>query len=395
MFTLSNLLKRGSNYLLLVLLARSIPVHVFGTYSAYINIIGVLLLITNFGFSEYLLVNSEDSKMLKTNSSNFLQISFVLFVIIFLGLCVFPLDDSMLAALTLIKIFLETSFYNILLAYYQVENKIKIMSITNIVSGASVIIISLFCYLSDHEIYTYFFYINLVYIVIVIIHLLRIEFKFTFITETISYIKTRFSDLKYYGISMITIPIYMMAPTVIGSFLLEPETLAQYQIAFSIANILLLVSVSLLQEGYVKFIAYKNDILELTKLLKKTATKIILINLVILILFIVFGEELLMFVYKKEEYLKAYSPLLILLFANMIFMFASITAVIMVVLKLQKEKSKYHIEFIVISIFFGLLLTYLYGINGLASSYIILYFYSTFRYIKKYIKIYKLELLKK
>lgn len=395
MFTLSNLLKRGSNYFLLVLLARTVPVTVFGTYSAYINIIGVLLLVTNFGFSEYLLVNSEDNRLLKTNSSNFLQVSFLLFIIIFIGLCFFPTDDSILAALVLIKIFLETSIYNILLAYYQVEKKLKIISITNIVSGASVIILSFLCYLFNYKIYSYFIFINIAYTIILIFHLLRIKFQTSSIKKSISFIKTRFLDLKYYGISMITIPIYMMAPTVIGSFLLEREALAQYQTAFSIANILLLVSVSLLQEGYVKFLAHKNDILELTKVLKKTATKIILINFVILILFIVFGEELLMFVYKKEEYLKAYYPLLILLFANMIFMFASITAVIMVVLKLQKEKSKYHIEFIVISIFFGLLLTYLYGINGLVSSYIILYSYSTFRYIKKYIKIYKLELLKK
>ena len=66
----------------------------------------------------------------------------------------------------------------------------------------------------------------------------------------------------------------------------------------------------------------------------------------------------------------------------------------MVVLKLQREKAKYHVEFILISIFFGLLLTHFYGINGLASSYIILYTYSTIRYVKKYIKIYKLELSK-
>ena len=394
MFTLSNLLKRGANYLLIVLLARSIPVSVFGAYSAYINIIGVLLLITNFGFSEYLLVNSENGKMLKTNSSNFIQISFILFIIIFLGLCFLPIDDSTLAALVLIKIFLETSIYNILLAYYQVENKIKIMSITNIVSGISVIILSFVCYLLDYEIYTYFIIINIVYIAILVIHLLRAKFQLIPIIEIVSFFRARFLDLKYYGISMVTIPVYMMAPTVIGSFLLDPEVLAQYQIAFSIANILLLVSVSLLQEGYVKFIALKHDVLKLTNALKKTGLKIIFVNVLILILFILFGEELLLFVYKKEEYSNAYFPLLILLFSNMIFMFASITAVIMVVLKLQKEKAKYHLEFILISIFFGLLLTHLYGIYGLAFSYVLSYSYSTFRYVKKYIKIYNLKLLK-
>ncbi|CAI8322966.1 MAG: Uncharacterised protein [Polaribacter sejongensis] len=389
MFTLSNLLKRGANYFLIVLLARTIPVSVFGTYSAYINIIGVLLLVTNFGFSEYLLVNSENNRLLKINSSNFFQISILLFIIIFLGLCFLPTEDSTLAGLILIKIFLETSIYNILLAYYQVEKKINIMSITNIISGVSVIILSFSCYLLDSEIYTYFIFINLVYIVILIIHLLRAKFQIRSIIEIVSFIKTRFLDLKYYGISMITVPIYMMAPTVIGSFILEPEVLAQYQIAFSIANILLLVSVSLLQEGYVKFVSCKHNILELTKVLKKTGSKIILVNVFILVLFILFGKIILLTVYKQEAYLEAYYPLIILLFGNIIFMFAAIFAVTMVVLKLQKEKAKFHLEFILVSMFFGLLLTYIYGVYGLLSSYIILYSYSTIRYMFRFNEIYK------
>lgn len=394
MFTISNLLKRGANYLLMVFLARTLSVSLIGSYSAYINVIGVILLITNFGFSEYVLVNSGNEVLRKKNASIFLQISTLLFFIILLVSFVIPLNDLRLAVLVLIKIFLETSIYNILLAYYQVEDKIKVMSITNIISGSSVIVISIIFYFHNYEIYTYLFFINIIYLVIVTFHFLKIKLNFLSITEIRSFLKTIFLDLKYYGIAMITIPVYMMAPTVIGSFLLKPEVLAQYQIAFSIANILLLVSVSLLQEGYVRFIACQHSILKLTKELKKTGLKIILINLFFLILFIVFGEELILLVYKKEEYLNAYYPLLILLFSNMIFMFASIAAVIMVILKLQKEKAKYHIEFIFISIFFGLLLTYIYGIYGLASSYIILYSYSTIRYVKKYIKIYKAYNLK-
>lgn len=378
----------------MVLLARTLPIAVIGTYSAYINVIGVLLLITNFGFSEYVLVNSENELLRKKKVSIFLQISSMIFLVLLLLSLLVPLNDVRLAVLVLLKIFLETSIYNILLAYYQAENKIKVMSIANMISGSSVIVISILLYLNNHQIYTYLVYINIIYLAITAALFFKIQFRLESILKIRSFLRTRFSDLKYYGISMITIPVYMMAPTVIGSFLLEPEVLAQYQIAFSIANILLLVSVSLLQEGYAKFLAYQNNVLGLTNALKKTGLKIISVNLFFLVLFVVFGEELILLVYKKEEYLEAYYPLLLLLFSNMIFMFASIAAVIMVILKLQKEKAKYHLEFIVISIFFGLLLTYLYGVYGLASSYIILYSYSTFRYVKKYIKIYKTDSVK-
>jgi len=42
MFTISNLLKRGANYLLMVLLARALPVAVIGSFPVYIAVIGVV-----------------------------------------------------------------------------------------------------------------------------------------------------------------------------------------------------------------------------------------------------------------------------------------------------------------------------------------------------------------
>lgn len=392
MFTISNLLKRGANYLLMVFLARTLSIEVIGTYSAYINIVGVLLLVTNFGFSEYLLVNSNDSVTQKKHLSIFLQLSLIIFLILFIASLILPLSDWTLAALVLVKIFLETSFYNIFLAYYQVKNKIKILTLTNFISGGLVIAFSFVFYLYSVNIYTYLVAINCIYILINLLLLFNVNFKLESFTKIKEFLKIKFLDLKYYGIAMITVPIYMMAPTVIGSFLLNPEVLAQYQIAFSIANILLLVSVSLLQEDYATFIESKNDIVGLTKKLKKTGIKIILVNLLFFILFAVVGEQLILLVYKNEAYLEAFYPLLILLFSNMIFMFASVAAVVMVILKMQKEKAKYHFEFIGISIFFGFILTYICGIYGLACTYIILYTYSTFRYLWKYNKIYKISI---
>ncbi len=387
MFTASNLLKRGANYLLVVLLARSVSVSIIGTYSAYINIIGVVLLLTNFGFSEFILVNSKNENELKENVKKFLQISLAIFFLFVLGTLILPTIDKGLATLILVKLYLETNIYNIFLAYYQVKKKIVIITISNIILGTLTAIVSYLFYWLNKDIYSYLLGVNVLYILIMLFHFVYIKFIFSSLNDIVVFVKKRFSDLKYYGISMVTIPIYMMAPTVIGSLLVPVDKLAYYQIAFSISNILLLVSVSLLQVGYVKFLEYQDNFQELKKALKKTGIKIIIVNVMFFLLFAVFGQEILLLVYKKQEYANAYIPLLILLLGNVIFMFASIAAVVMVILKLQKEKAKYHIEFIVISILCGLLLTYLYGVYGIATSYVVLYSYSTFRYIKRFLEI--------
>ena len=389
MFTFSNLFKRGANYLLLVLLARSISISEIGVYSAYLNVLALLVLITNFGFSEFLLVNSENKNQLKVNTINFFQISLCIFAVLILLSVLIPLKDNILCVLVLIKIYFETTIYNILLAHHQVAKKLRVITIMNITIGLFVILTCILCYFFKENIYTYLISINLVYGFTFFYLFSSIKIKFSPLKNVFIFIKKSFSNLKYYGLTMITVPIYMMAPTVIGSLLLEPEILAQYQAAFSIANILLLVSVSLLQEGYVKFVSCKHNILELTKVLKKTGSKIILVNVFILVLFILFGKIILLTVYKQEAYLEAYYPLIILLFGNIIFMFAAIFSVTMVVLKLQKEKAKFHLEFILVSMFFGLLLTYIYGVYGLLSSYIILYSYSTIRYMFRFNEIYK------
>ncbi|MGY8938784.1 MAG: oligosaccharide flippase family protein [Flavobacteriales bacterium] len=389
MFTFSNLFKRGANYLLLVLLARSISISEIGIYSAYLNVLALLVLITNFGFSEFLLVNSENKNQLKVNTINFFQISLCIFAVLILLSVLIPLKDNILCVLVLIKIYFETTIYNILLAHHQVAKKLRVITIMNITIGLFVILTCILCYFFKENIYTYLISINLVYGFTFFYLFSSIKIKFSPLKNVFIFIKKSFSNLKYYGLTMITVPIYMMAPTVIGSLLLEPEILAQYQAAFSIANILLLVSVSLLQEGYVKFVSCKHNILELTKVLKKTGSKIILVNVFILVLFILFGKIILLTVYKQEAYLEAYYPLIILLFGNIIFMFAAIFSVTMVVLKLQKEKAKFHLEFILVSMFFGLLLTYIYGVYGLLSSYIILYSYSTIRYMFRFNEIYK------
>lgn len=384
MFTISNIFKRGANYLFMVLLARTISVYDFGIYSIYVNVCGVILLLTNFGFSEYLLVNSKKTLQKKANLRVFVLISFSLFFLVFLGLFALDLEDSTIATLVLCKTFFETSMYNIMLSYYQVETKLKEMSKTNIWLGLTVIILSIIFYLNNKGVQTLLIAIVVSYILIFSHLFYKSRIKGINPRQAIRFIKNNFFELKFYGFSTITVPVYMMLPTLIGSFLLSPEDFAQYQVAFSIANILLLVSTSLLQEDYTVFLKFQENTYALKSQIITSGKKIISANLLILFIFVLFGEDALLFVYKKEEYLKAYPLLLMLLFSNMIFMIASVAASLMVVLKMQKTKAKYHIEFILAAFVFGTALTFKFGSGGLVLSYVLLYSYSAIRYSIKF-----------
>ncbi|MGK0413769.1 MAG: O-antigen/teichoic acid export membrane protein, partial [Polaribacter sp.] len=373
MFTFSNLLKRGSNYLLLILLARSMPLSLVGTYSAYINSFSLVLLISNFGFSEYLLVNSDSEKKLNNNSIFFLELSLLIFFGILILTSFIPLQNKVLAILILIKLYFETSVYNMILSFFQVKQKIFIVAAINLISASLIVLVLGVSFFFNQDITAYLIGIIIVHVMVYVYFLNQIKAPLLRINELTYYLKKIFKDLKYYGSSMISTPLYLMIPTVAGSFLLSPEVLAKYQVAYSISNILLLVSVSQIQVGYAEFLDAQNNSYKLRKVLKKFALRVFGINLVFLVFCVLFGEKLLLIVFDKEAYLESFTPLVYLLFINIICMFSSLLAVMMVLKKDQKLKTKYHIEFIMISTIFGIILTYYFGMNGLISAYFILY----------------------
>jgi O-antigen/teichoic acid export membrane protein len=380
MFTFSNLLKRGSNYLLLILLARSMPISLVGTYSAYVNAFSLVLLISNFGFSEYLLVNSENEKKLRHNSVFFLELSLLIFIGILICTSFIPIQNSVLAILILIKLYFETSVYNMILSFFQVKQKISVVAVINLISASLIVLILGISFFYNQDITIYLIGVIAVHVMVYMYFLNQIKAPVLSIQELKNHFKKIVKDLKYYGYAMVSTPLYLMIPTVAGSFLLTSEVLAKYQVAYSISNILLLVSVSQIQVGYVEFLDAQNNSLKLKKVLKKFAIRVFGINVLFLLFFALFGEKMLLIVFDKEAYLESFTPLVYLLFINIICMFSSLLAVIMVLKKDQKLKTKYHIEFIMISTIFGIILTYYFGVNGLISAYLILYVYSFLRY---------------
>ena len=75
--------------------------------------------------------------------------------------------------------------------------------------------------------------------------------------------------------------------------------------------------------------------------------------------------------------------------SNIIFLFASLSAVTMVLTKRQKEKFLIHIELIIISIISSLSFISLFKEWGIVYAFLTTYTYSSIRYVGKYYKLLK------
>lgn len=377
LYTLSNIFKRGANYVFFLLLARAISVEELGTYSAYLNVISLLLLITNFGFNEYILVNSANSKILKSNLSLFLSVSTFIFLILLLGsMSVTPLNN-LLFGLILLKVFLENVISLILLSFYQVSDTLTTLSIYNFISSAIIILLSLLMYEGGADLNSFLKVIIIIHLIVIVWNLFKIKppiFSISFIIRSLT---AKLPDLKYYGLSIITIPIYMMIPNVSASLILGNTELAIYQVAFSISNVILLISTSYIQSAYPAFL---KDPKSFSQLSANLLEKVIVFNLGLIILFIYWGKSLLMVLFQKEIYVDSIYPLIGLLFANSLQSLSSIFAIALVLNKEQKTKTKFHVEFIAISIISSCLLVYYFRIGGVVITYCIIYSYTFIRY---------------
>lgn len=370
----------------MVFLARTIPLEIFGAYSAYINIAGVLILFANFGFSEYLLVNSNKQSILKRNIKVYVNFSIYVLVIIILLSIAIPIKYKLLLILTFFKLYFENALSAILLSYYQVNNEVGKMSILNIFNGTLVLSSCFFLYKNNNDILHYLIIIIVIYLISFLVAILDIGFKLIPLAKLNKVLKLELPKINFYGFSMITIPLYMSLPNIIGALLISKDNFAIYQVAFSISNILLLVSTSLLQSDFPKFIKAQN-IKSLKSELFYSSCKIIIINIALVLLFYILGEEILRLIYQKEVFVKSYWPLLILLASNLIFMLATIMAVMMTLKKEQKLKTRYHIEFIIFSSIIGLPVIYYLGVSGIVLTYLLLYIYVFTRYLNRFLKL--------
>lgn len=368
--------------MLVVLLARSITTFEFGMYSSIINILSLLLIITNFGFSEFILVNSNTLEKLKDNSSKLIQYSASLAVSLIIIGGLFYIEYFFLFVLLGLKIFIEGTFMQVLLSVYQVRNDINKIAYINILVSILTTLAIIISYILKFDIYGIIISATLVNLIFVALNFRYIKPKFKLFYFNQSVIISSFKELKYYGVSMITVPFYMFTPGFVGAIILSKTDLSIYQVAFSISSLLIVVLTSYIQTVLPRFISISNEknIRKFKELLNSTILRVLIFNILVLITFYFSGKYLLNLVYNDSFYVQSYPYLLILISANMLQAIAGVLGIFFTVNKLQREKYNIQIEFIILSWILSLTLTHFFSILGLACSFIILYGYVLFRY---------------
>lgn len=374
----SNIAKRLTNYLLFIVIAREYSLFVVGEYSSYINIISVLLLITNFGYNEYISIQTKED--LSKQFTVLTLLSFLTLIFIVIISSIFPINNKLLFSLLIIKLFLETTVSLIQLAYFQVVNKIYLVTISNyLISILTTIVIGLNTF--------YKFEINILVLLIVLISTISILFVFKFvdfnrlsIKQFISELIITLKNLKYFGLVALTVPLYMAGPNIIASFMIPKEELAVYQVAFSLSNVILLLSISSIQSSFPKILESRFDTVRMGEFLKQLSIKIIVLNLIILFVALFISNWGIAMLVKNNAYAGASKHLYILLGANMLQSISSIAAITLIVYGQQKKKFFIQIELVTLSWVGGWLCINFLKESGIAIAYIILYAYGLIRY---------------
>jgi len=375
-YTISILLRRISNFVLNIFIARLVTLQEFGEYSQFTILVTYLLLITEFGYSEYILVKSKKENNLDFLLTNLTLVSIVTFILI--GIILFFFNNSLLLLLVLVKVYLDVYLNKLVLTYYQFEQKLSIYSKINI--AYSFVIFS-FIFLLQY------FNLSIENIIMSIDLLLSVTLLFL-IVKTNIYIKL-FSftklfpyinkDFAYYALSSITIPIYMQLPIFIMTFFILKEQIAIFYLSYTISSVMLLISISINQQCLPKLIHNKNR--SFYSQIKQPMLLLISFNILAFVIFYFYGEVILTTILNKPEYIESNKYILFLMISNIFQSASGLIALYLISNGFMKQKLRIHIELITISIVLSLILIPLFKLYGTAYTYILLYIVAFIRYL--------------
>ncbi|OEI81639.1 hypothetical protein AST99_02865 [Formosa algae] len=272
---------------------------------------------------------------------------------------------------------MDTSLIKVLLSYFQVLKKVNKLTVSYLLSSILILIFLLVAYYFESSIYIFLIVYCIGLVILYFIALLEIK-PFVKINFRKFY-ETNILKIKYYGLSYITVSIYMLIPNVFAALFIGKEELGIYQVAYSIANVILLVSISFIQYSYSGFLKIKCK-KAFTNRLKNIIKQVFLINTIVIFFFFFFGKFILINIYGSEVFEDSWSLLMILLLANIIQSISSVLAITLIIAKLQKVKFKLNLELIILSLICSSLFIYLFQIYGVVLSFIIVYAYSFFRF---------------
>lgn len=375
-YTISILSKRILNFLLNIFIARLVSIQDFGEYSQFIIFSTYLLLITEFGYNEYMLVKSKKNNNLDFLIPNFLVIS--IFTFISIGLLLLIYDSSILLFLVFLKVYMDVFLTKLLFTYYQYNQKFKTVANINLLYCIFVLLLIISLQYSELTIENILILLNIFIFINISLFIFKskIDFKKIDIRKNFSLLD---KDILYYGFSSITIPLYMQMPLFIMTFFIQKDQIAIFYLAYTISTVMLLISVSINQQYLPKVIHNKEK--SFFNIIKFPIILLVAFNISAYIFFYYFGVDSIKYILNKPEYIKSNEFILWLIISNSIQSISGLLAIYLISKGLMRKKLFLHIEIILLALLLSLILIPKYSVYGVIISYILIYFYSNIRYI--------------
>jgi O-antigen/teichoic acid export membrane protein len=358
-------------------ITRLVSIQDFGEYSQFTIFTTYLLLITEFGYNEYILVKAKKENNLDFLLTNFMFISLITFILISIVLLFF--NQTLLLFLVLLKVYLDTYLSKLILSYYQFEQKFNVYSKLNILYS---VLILFFVFLLK---YLNFSIENIVLTVdlFLLMNIAVLSFKSNISINLLNLKKILpciNKEFSFYAFSSITIPIYMLMPLFIMTFYVSKEDIAIFYLAYTISSVMLLISISINQQYLAKLIHNKSG--NFYQQIKYPILILLGFNLFAFFVFYVFGEYILISLLNKPEYTESNNYILLLMVSNIFQSISGLLALFFISNNLMKKKLNIHLEFIGLSIFLSYILIVNFGLIGVVYTYIIIYLYGALRYLR-------------
>lgn len=366
----------------LLFIARYLSVYDYGLFSSYKTIASFWLLFANIGYNEYILVSSQNIvKEVQLKIGLFIINAIFITLLIAAGSLLSYVESHLIFLLVLLRTFFDSTFFSIVLPYFQSANKFTIISYINIFYSIATIIIAIMSYIMNLSLITFL----LLSIILGLFNFIQVSYyaKINYLL-TIKHIKRLISRLDktifaYIGVVLCSY-LYTQIPSLYSSSFIKKEEAALYFAAFTISTIISLLINAQVQKMVPEMI---NNSIEKIKIIMKNNMKFIMsINAIVFLFLLLFGKIILKLLYEKDYYINAYPLLLILTISNISIAIAAIYGTYITASGNQHIKIRMQIEAIIISIL-TLSLFHKYGIYAAAMAYFLSATHIAIRYVIK------------
>lgn len=390
-FAISLYSRTIASTVVLFAIARYLSMYDFGLFSSYKNIATFCFMFANMDFANYILVSSQANiKEIRLKIALFLVNAINIGILIILFSLLFKLESHFLFFLVIIRTFFDSTFFALILPYFQASRKFNAIAKINIFYSVFIVIIALISFILKLSL-AKFLLLNIGLGLINFVqcsHYVKISY-FTVLKSARKLIQKLDKSIFGYMGSTITDYLYTQVSSLYVAIFVSKEDAALYFASATICSIASLIVIAQSQKMTPELI--KSNYSETIKIIKANIKYVMIILITVLIFIIFCGKYLLVLLYGHDSYKNAYYILIIYFISCIFIANGGIFGAYLTAINQQIKKVKMKFETTILTIICLLALHKL-GIYGAVYVLLISSIYASIRYTLcglKYLKIQK------